>query len=86
MLMNEALDFGEIYDRFFRDRPRASVYAKAISSCHFDAIGTHTCQILLDGRYNDILQPGEHYLSLAQDFGNLTRLWTSSMTQSGGRR
>ena len=72
MLMNEALDFGEIYDRFFRDRPRASVYAKAISSRHFDAIGTHTCQILLEGRYNDILQPGEHYLSLAEDFGNLS--------------
>lgn len=72
MLMNEALDFEEIYDRFFRDQPRASVYAKAISSRHFDAIGTHTCQILLEGRYNDILRPGEHYLSLAANFGNLS--------------
>ena len=74
MLMNETLDFGELYDRFFRDQPRAPVYAKAISSRHFDAIGTRTCQILLEGRYNDILHAGEHYLSLAHDFGNLSEI------------
>ena len=71
MLMNEALDFDDIFDRFYRDQPRAAVHAKAISSRHFDAIGTRTCQILLEGRYNDILQPGQHYLSLAHDFSNL---------------
>ena len=71
MLMNETLDFDEIFERFYRGRPRAPVYAKAISSRHFDAIGTQTCQILLEGRYNDILQPGIHYLSLASDFSNL---------------
>ncbi len=71
MLINETLDFEEIYARFYRDRPHAPVYAKAISSRHFDAIGTQTCQVLLEGRYNDILQPGVHYLSLASDFSNL---------------
>ncbi|MDA0260990.1 MAG: glycosyltransferase [Proteobacteria bacterium] len=71
MLMNETLDFEEIYDRFFRGRAHPPVYAKAISSRHFDAIGTHTCQILLAGRYNDILQPSQHYLSLEHDFGNV---------------
>lgn len=85
MLLNEALDFDDIYDRFFRGKARPSVYAKAISSRHFDAIGTHTCQILLEGRYNDILRPGEHYLSLDQDFGNLTEVM-EELADPGRRR
>jgi hypothetical protein len=61
----------EILDRFFAKTPRAPVYAKCISSRHFDAIGTGTVQILLAGRYNDLLIPDQHYLSLAPDFSNL---------------
>jgi hypothetical protein len=68
---NEEIDFDAIYQRFFADTPRAPVYAKAISSRHFDAIGTGTCQIMLRGRYNDILQPDVHYLALDEDLGNV---------------
>lgn len=71
MLINEDLAFDEIYERFYRDRPRPPFHAKAISSRHFDAIGTLTCQILLEGRYNDILIPGVHYLALKSDFSNV---------------
>lgn len=63
--------FEEIYEKFFLNRPRAPVYAKCISSRHFDAVGTGTTQILLEGRYNDILTPGIHYFSLAGDFSNV---------------
>jgi hypothetical protein len=44
---------------------------KCLSSRHFDAIGTETCQILLPGRYNDLLEPDVHYLCLEPDFSNL---------------
>lgn len=44
---------------------------KAISSRHFDAIGTETAQILFPGRYNDLLVADEHYLCLERDFSNL---------------
>jgi len=71
MLVNEELDFAEVYERFYRHAERPPVYGKAVSSRHFDAIGTETCQILLEGRYNDILRPGEHYIALSQDFSNL---------------
>jgi hypothetical protein len=71
MLINEDLSFDEIYERFYRGRPRPPFHAKAISSRHFDAIGTRTCQILLEGRYNDILVPGVHYLALKSDFSNV---------------
>ncbi|RME97327.1 MAG: hypothetical protein D6773_15960, partial [Alphaproteobacteria bacterium] len=61
------LDFGELYERFFKNAPRCPTYSKAISSRHFDAIGSGTCQIMLEGRFNDILTPGEHYLPVRQD-------------------
>jgi len=38
---------------------------------NFEAMGTKTVQVLLPGRYNDLLRPQEHYLELARDFSNL---------------
>ncbi len=48
-----------------------AVSGKCVSSRHFDAIGTETCQILFPGRYNDLLEPDRHYLRLETDFSNL---------------
>jgi spore maturation protein CgeB len=62
--------FEELDDLFFRHAQRAPVYSKAISSRHFDAIGTKTCQIMLRGRFNDILVPDEHYLAVELDYSN----------------
>jgi hypothetical protein len=62
--------FDEVFERFFQHYPNP-VSGKAISSRHFEPIGTETCQILLEGRYNDILVPDEHYLALEKDFSNI---------------
>jgi len=62
--------FAEIEARFF-GKIENPVSGKCISSRHFDAIGTKTCQILLEGRYNDILTPGEHYIEVKRDLSNL---------------
>ena len=52
-------------------RPAAlPAYSKCISSRHFDAAGTGTCQILVRGRYNDILTADEHYIAVDPDLGN----------------
>jgi hypothetical protein len=66
----EELDFADVHGRFFAGRPRAPVYGKCISSRHFEAVGTRTLQIMFPGRYNDILEPGRHYVELAPDFSN----------------
>lgn len=63
--------YNEIYENFFKHKEKNKIYAKAISSRHFDAIGTKTVQILFEGRYNDILKPDEHYISLKKDFSNI---------------
>jgi hypothetical protein len=63
--------YAGIQKRFFEGRPRPQIYGKCISSRHFDAIGTKTCQIMFPGRFNDILEANRHYLALDSDFGNL---------------
>jgi Glycosyl transferases group 1 len=65
------ISFAEIEARFFAGRSRCPVYSKCISSRHFDAAGTRTCQILIRGRYNDILTADEHYIALDPDLGNV---------------
>jgi hypothetical protein len=63
--------FAPIFERFFKDRRLPPVYCKCISSRHFDAAGTETCQILIRGRYNDILQPDVHYIPVERDLSDL---------------
>ncbi|NLG33316.1 MAG: hypothetical protein GX550_07330 [Syntrophomonadaceae bacterium] len=46
----------------------------AISPRHLEACATRTCQILIEGSYNDILKPGEHYIELKADFSNLEQV------------
>jgi hypothetical protein len=72
----EKVDFAEIHARFFAGRPRAPVYAKCVSSRHFDAVGTKTVQIMFPGRYNDILEADRHYLALEPDFSNIDAVMT----------
>jgi phytoene dehydrogenase-like protein len=43
----------------------------AVSPRHFEAIMTKTCQILIEGRYNRVLEPEKHYIALKRDFSNL---------------
>lgn len=56
----------------FKNNPEQYVSGKAISSRHFEPIGTKTCQVLLEGEYNGILKPGLHYISIKKDFSNVT--------------
>lgn len=62
--------FEEIYTRFFKGYPNP-VSGKAISSRHFEPIGTKTCQVLLEGHYNGILRADEHYISIKKDLSNV---------------
>lgn len=72
--VDEDADFLEIYNKFFANADKAPVYTKAISSRHFDAIGTHTLNVMYPGRYNDILRPHEHYFELKKDHSNVDDL------------
>lgn len=68
------VDFDDIHEKFFTEAARSPVYSKAISSRHFDAIGTKTCQIMFPGRFNDILEPNVHYLPLDPTFDDVNEV------------
>lgn len=70
-LVNEAVPAGEILERFFAGRVRPRIHGKCISSRHFDAIGTKTCQIMVRGRFNDILEADRHYISVDESLKDL---------------
>jgi glycosyl transferase family 1 len=42
-----------------------------ISPRHFEAVITKTCQVLVRGRYDDVLVPGRHYIAVQTDLADL---------------
>jgi hypothetical protein len=62
--------FEEVYEACFR-QAKGYVSGKAVSSRHFEPIGTKTCQILVEGDYNGILKAGRHYISVKRDLSNI---------------
>jgi hypothetical protein len=44
---------------------------RAISPRHLEACAARTCQVLVEGEYNDVLAPGKHYIALKRDLSNL---------------
>jgi spore maturation protein CgeB len=62
--------FVEVHQLFFAEASR-QISGKAISSRHFEPIGTKTCQILIEGNYNGILKADEHYISVKKDLSNV---------------
>jgi hypothetical protein len=67
-----AASFGEVFDAVFKETSIPHVSGKCISSRHFEPIGTQTCQVLLEGGYNGILEAGTHYIAVKKDLSNLT--------------
>jgi hypothetical protein len=43
----------------------------AISPRHLEACATKTCQVLVEGKYNGVLDAGRHFIELKRDFSNI---------------
>ena len=43
----------------------------ALSPRHLEAVADRTCQVLIEGDYDGVLQPDRHYIPLRRDFSNL---------------
>ena len=54
-----------------------------ITPRHLEACVTRTGQILIEGRYNDILVSGRHYLPLKRDFSNLDEVLEAVRSDEG---
>ena len=63
-------DFDEVEAACFPGRDGDLDYF-AIGPRHIEACATRTCQVLVEGDYQGVLRPGEHYIALARDLSNL---------------
>ncbi len=52
-------------------RLEGNVYYRTVSPRHFEAAAFGVCQILYEGRYSEVMEPGTHYIPLRKDFSNL---------------
>jgi hypothetical protein len=43
---------------------------RTISPRHFEAAALRVCQVLFEGRYAGVMEPGRHYIALRKDFSN----------------
>ena len=68
---NPDANLDDLMEKIFDNTSIEYVSGKAISSRHFEPVGTKTCQILLEGNFNGILKEGEHYISVKKNFSNL---------------
>jgi hypothetical protein len=64
------LAFDELEARCFPGRD-GELALFAVSPRHLEACATRTVQILVEGSYSGVLQPGVHYLELKRDLSNL---------------
>lgn len=62
--------FAEIESSCFPALDGAIQYV-ALSPRHLECCATRTCQVLVEGKYNGVLQPGRHYIELKSDFSNI---------------
>lgn len=79
-IVNRAAAYMERHPDATLDELRSAVFdkplpphrsGKALSSRHLEPAGTMTCQVLLEGDYNGVLRPGEHYIEVKRDLSNL---------------
>lgn len=75
--------FAEVEAACFPNRDGQLALA-AISPRHLEACAARTCQVLVRGHYNGILEAGRHYVALEPDFSNLEEVLDE--VQSGRQR
>jgi hypothetical protein len=67
---HENADFYEVREHCFKGLDY-NISLFALSPRHFECCMTKTCQILIEGDYNGILQADKHYIPVKKDFSNI---------------
>lgn len=72
--INPNADYDDVEKHCISAGRDGEINVKAISPRHLEACLTKTCQILIEGSYNGVLESGKHYISLKEDFSNLDEI------------
>lgn len=65
-----AADFEEVRAACFPGRD-GELSLACLSPRHLEACLTETCQVLVEGRYNGVLYPWEHYIPVRKDYADI---------------
>ena len=76
MARNPRASFAEIERQCFSDH-EGSLQLRTLGPRNLEAAAAKTCQILVDGDYNGVLVPDEHYIALRPDFSNIDEVLAS---------
>jgi len=68
-LAEPGIGFDELERRVLHEY-EARIPYRTVGPRHFEAAAFRVCQILYEGRYNDVLEPNVHYLELKKDWSN----------------
>lgn len=74
-------DFGEVERACFPGLD-GSARLFALSPRHLEACASRTCQLLVEGEYNGVLEPGKHYIEIKADYSNLDEVLDLVATDS----
>jgi len=72
--INPNADYDDVEKHCIAAGRDGEIDVKAISPRHLEACLTKTCQILIEGTYNGVLESGKHYIALKNDFSNLDEI------------
>jgi hypothetical protein len=73
ILKNKNLNFTK-KEVSFLEKNITKINLKALSPKHLEACMTKTCQVLVEGNYNNILKPWVHYIPLKKDYSNIKKV------------
>jgi hypothetical protein len=79
-----AAPFAEVEANCFPGQD-GTLSVSVLSPRHLEACITRTCQILVSGEYNGVLEPGRHYIELLSDFSNLDEVVVAVKDDSARR-
>lgn len=67
---NPEASFEEVEARFFPGQDNY-IHLFALSPRHFECAMTETCQVLVEGDYSGVFEPGVDYIEIKKDFSNI---------------
>ena len=78
LALHPTADFGEV-DRACLAGRDGEVALACLSPRHLEAALTKTAQVLMEGHYNGVLEPGTHYIALKGDYSNIEEVLDAVM-------
>lgn len=73
IIKDKRITFAEIFKNILK-KSNTHFHGGLISSRHFDAISNGSCNLLVEGKYQGLIEADKHYIELKSDFSNYNEI------------